>query len=103
MGTDKQYNAADEKAVKSCVTKEQLERLQELEDLKVILATAAGVRFFKRFFEEGRLFHTTFTGNSYTFFNEGARAFALKYFSDVCEAAPERLTELIVQNTEEDL
>ena len=40
---------------------------------------------------------TTFTGNSHTFFLEGHRNLALKFFGDIVEAAPDKLVSLIVE------
>lgn len=73
-------------------------REQQLEDIKTLLAMPAGLRFFKRLLTEGKMFTTTFTGNSNTFFLEGHRNLALKFFGDVCEAAPEKIPELIVDS-----
>jgi len=91
------YNAADEKQVRDRQNEIKNEREQELEDIKELLSYPAGVRFFRRMFVEGRVFSTTFTGNSQTFFNEGARALALKYFADVADAAPRKLPEVITE------
>jgi len=91
------YNAADEKKVNKVRETLKNDRRQELEDIKTLLNTGAGRRFFTRFFEDGRIFTTTFTGNSQTFFLEGHRNLALKYFNDICEASPERLTELMIR------
>jgi hypothetical protein len=77
--------------------KEQaLRRLTELEDIRWLLNTQQGHRFFKRLFTEGRVFQTTFTGNSNTFFLEGHRNLALRFFGDVVEACPERIASLMI-------
>lgn len=95
------YSASNEKQVKTRQKKEKLEREQELEDLKFILGTDAGTRFFKKFFEKARMFSTTFTGNSNTFFLEGHRNFALQYFNDICEVAPEKIAQLMLRKSED--
>ncbi len=78
--------------------KEQnLKREEELADLRKILSSDEGVRFFKRFFNEGSMFKSTFTGNSQGMFLEGSRAFALKFFHDCCEACPEKIPTLIMR------
>jgi hypothetical protein len=91
------HNAADEKKVKDAAKKQKNERDQQLEDIKDILARPAGLRFFRRMFDDASIFSTTFTGNSHTFFREGARNLALMYFNDVCEASPERVAELMIR------
>jgi len=98
MAKDKPYNAANAKQVEDSLTDQELERRQELRDLKDILATKAGVRFFQRLFERGHIFSSTFTGNSTTFYNEGMRNFALKYVSDIAEVDPDKLRYLMVPN-----
>ena len=95
--TKREYNAADEDVVRDAEQKDKNERDQELEDIKAILAMPQGVRFFRRLMQEGRVFQTTFTGNSNTFFLEGHRNLALKFFSDVCEAAPSKVPDLLIQ------
>lgn len=92
------YVASDEKQVKDKAKKFKNTREQELEDVKDILKNPAGVRFFKRIMTEGSVFTTTFTGNSQTFFKEGARNLALKFLGDVAEAAPNKFTEIIMEN-----
>ena len=71
---------------------------QYYEDIKTILASPSGVRFFKKFFEEGYMFRTSFTGNSQTFFIEGHRNFCLKFFNDICHASPESIPSLIIRD-----
>jgi hypothetical protein len=94
------HNAADEKKVKDAAKRTKNERDQQLEDIKDILSRPSGVRFFRRLLEDGSIFATTFTGNSYTFFNEGARNLVLRYFDDLCAAVPERVAELMLRKKE---
>lgn len=86
--------------LKSQKEKERLQREQELDDVRRLLNLPAGMRFFKRLLEEGHIFHTTFTGNSNTYFLEGHRNLVLKFFADVCEAAPHKVGELMVNKQE---
>ena len=78
-------------------SKSKTDQDQYIADLKEILSKPSGIRFFKRFFEDGYIFRTTFTGNSQSYFLEGARNYALKYFNDITIAAPEYLPELIIR------
>lgn len=95
------YNAASEKQVKKAIQKDKNERDQQLEDVKDILSRPSGVRFFRRLLTDASIFSTTFTGNSYTFFNEGARNLALRYFDDICTATPERVAELVIRKIDD--
>jgi len=95
------YNAADEKDVKDEGKKIALQREQDLEDVKDILSRPSGVRFFRRMFRKGKMFQTTFTGNSTGFFLEGGRNFALEYLEDVCQVAAHKIADLIIEKTED--
>lgn len=87
-------NAADEKKLKSARTKGQLENEEAIDDLKRIIRTPEGFRFFKKFFREGKLADISMTGNSWTFFNEGHRNFAKMVFSELSEADPKRAAQI---------
>jgi len=78
------------------------DRRQQLDDIKRLLKMPEGKRLFRRLFELGHMFQTTYTGNSQGMFLEGHRNFALTLFQDVVEAAPERLQELIVKPEKEE-
>ena len=92
----------DETKLKDIEQKRKNRRDQELEDIKQILDTPQGVRFFRRLFSTGSMFSTTFTGNSKTFFLEGQRNIALRFFNDVCEAAPEKISDVIIEEVDDD-
>jgi archaeosine-15-forming tRNA-guanine transglycosylase len=77
--------------------KQELKRNEELKDLQKILELQEGMRFFKRFFDEGSMFSSTFTGNSQGMFLEGRRSLALKFFNDICLASPGKVPELIMR------
>ena len=78
----------------------KLEREQQLSDMAELLQIPAGRRFFYRLFEEGKLFHTTFTGNSQGMFYEGRRNLALVFFNDLCEVDPAALSALLTMKAE---
>lgn len=94
------YNAANPKHVADQREKAKLKRDQHLSDLKKILRTPEGVRVFSKILEDGKVFSSSFTGNSTTFFNEGMRNLALKIFADVCEAAPDKIQLIILKSKE---
>ena len=54
------HNVGDEKQVKKQEEIAEDKRNQELEDIKYLLNNKVGMRFFKRFFDEGHVFRTTF-------------------------------------------
>lgn len=93
----KEYNAAEEKVVKRLEETAKTEREQELEDIKTLIKQPAGLRFFRRMLAEAKVFHTSFTGNSQTFFFEGKRDLALMFLDDICEVAPDRVAALMIK------
>lgn len=96
MAKNQPFDASDPGQVAAREQKLKDQRLQELEDIKWMLKNKPCVRFFKRLFADGKIFETTFTGNSNGFFLEGQRNLALKYLGDVVEAAPHRVADLLV-------
>lgn len=82
---------------------EKVKRNQELSDLRILLNTEQGLRFFKRFFDEGRMFSSCMSGNSWTFYNCGQRDIVAQYFSDCAQACPEKIPELILRIPEQRL
>lgn len=94
------HNAADHEDIKDKDEQERFERKRDIEDLRVLLNTPQGIRFFRRLLKEGRIFTTSFTGNSNTFFLEGQRNLALKFFEDICTAAPDKVAELMIVKPE---
>ena len=57
-------------------------RIEELGDLRHVMTSAQGRRFVWRFLADAQIFGTCYTGNSQTYYNEGRREYALKYFAD---------------------
>lgn len=70
---------------------ERLRRRKELEqdDVKKILGTPEGLRFFWRLLEIAGIYRTTFTGNSNSFFNEGRRSVGLEIKADLMDVDPD--------------
>lgn len=70
--------------------KEQIKRDIELNDIKVVLSTPEGRRFYWRVMEAGTIFGDIFCGEeqSYTNRNLGRRDVSLKFFNDLFEADP---------------
>lgn len=90
-------NAADPKQVQDAKNWAKNRRDQELNDLRAIVATNEGRRFFKRMFALGHMEDDPFTGNSVTYFNLGLRKFALKYWNDVKEADVAAFVKIITE------
>lgn len=78
-------------------TSAQLERDQELNEVKSLMEHPAGRRFMWRLLDKSGLFRTSFTGNSTTFFNEGQRNIGLIYMSMINETCPELYHLMVIE------
>lgn len=83
---EKIFNAADEAQVAESGKKELRGRERHLDDIKVVLSTKSGRRFYWKTLSDCGVFRTSFTGNSTTFFNEGKREIGLMLLADLMEA-----------------
>ena len=96
MSQRSKHNAADEDSVDSIEVERLRKRTEELDDIRRIIGTPQGLRFFTRLMAKGCVFRTTFTGNSQGYFLEGQRNLALMFFDDICTAAPDKVVDLMV-------
>lgn len=74
-----------------------VERERELDDLRILLSTEAGKRFFLRFFDWGKVLDVNMTGNSWSFFWEGHRNCAKKVWQDVVDADENMAAQLFIK------
>lgn len=73
---------------------EKLEREILLNDVRHVLSSVQGRRFVWRILDMAGVYRSSFTGNSTTFFNEGARNIGLRVLSDVMDAKPEAFLQM---------
>jgi hypothetical protein len=78
------------------------ERRQQLEDVRWILSTKSGRRFFWRYIGDCGVFRSSFTGSSDTFFKEGMRIVGLNLLSDINDADPKAYALMMSENSEGD-
>lgn len=96
-------NLANEQDVKRRDQKAKLGRERELSDLRVVLSTREGRRFIWRYLCESGVFRTSFTGNSYTYFNEGRREIGIRLMADIDAAQPEAYFQMGQEAKNEEL
>lgn len=73
-------------------------RDQQLDDIRLLLLTLHGQRFFLRLLTEGNVFRSTFSTDTHaSAFNEGQRNFALKIFNDIVQSSPESVPVLLTR------
>jgi hypothetical protein len=77
------------------------ERIRHLNDIRKIVSMPEGRRIYFWTLKESGIFRSSFTGNSSTFFNEGARNIGLIMLRDLMEAKPEVLTQMMYENYSE--
>jgi len=82
-------NTSEESHVKTRNRRERRARERELSDVKAVMSTVEGRRFVWSILAKSGISKTSFTGNSWTYFNEGMRNLGLIVQSDVLEACPE--------------
>lgn len=78
----------------------QLARHQELNDIKVVLSTKEGRRFIWRFLQDAGIFRNcaSFESTTRTFWSEGRREFALRYFNDILECCGDDYLKMAREN-----
>lgn len=74
------------------------ERIQELEDIRVVMGTAAGSRLILRLLNITGPYRSTFDADPIRMaFLEGNRNFGCRIVSDLLEACPEKYVQLITE------
>lgn len=89
-------NAGNPEAVKEARLKTSDRRDREIDDLRVVMSTVQGRRVINRIMEFCGMFRTSFTGNSYTFFNEGQRNVGLFLYGELQEV-PDLYLDMIAE------
>lgn len=70
----------------------------DAKDIHDIMTLPAGRRFIWRYLGLTKVFETSFTGNSETFFNEGMRAVGCTLLREVVLYAPKLYQQMISEN-----
>jgi len=72
----------------------EYEQEREREELRYILDDPKGRRFLWRLLDYAGVYNSSFTGNSFTFFNEGRRDVGLFVLDEVTDADPDAYLEM---------
>lgn len=91
-------NAANENQVKEASLKERDKQRTREDDIKFLLSTVQGRRFFFDYIDFCGVFKCVFTGNSTTYFNEGQRNVGLRLLDDMNRVAPEAYALMMKEN-----
>lgn len=93
-------NSKQEKVLK----KADKRRERELSDIRFVLKSPEGRRFYWRLMEKGRVFHDVFCGDSTngTNYNLGRQSISRDFLNDLLEAKPEAYVQMQQEREAED-
>jgi len=94
-------NAADPEQVEKAKEKVETRDEQKINDIREVLGTRRGRRYFWGLLEWCGIFKTSNSDEHQIFFNEGMRNVGLKLLADVNEAAPEVYNLMLRESKEE--
>ena len=94
-------NAADAQQVEDAKQKVESKNDQRLNDIREVLGTRRGRRFFWRYLEICGVYKTSNADQHQIFFNEGMRNIGLQLLADLNEAAPESYLIMLREAQEE--
>ena len=92
-------NAANPEKVREAADKEKAVRDQELADFQFLMSTPQGRRFMTRLLDITGFQRSSFTRDSTTYFNEGARSIGLQVWADI-QCFPELYMKMLLENME---
>lgn len=82
-------NAANRNVLSTQRRREKDRAKRARDDVRAVMSTPSGRRVMWQLLSDAGIFRTSFTGNSETFFREGARSLGLKVFTQIQENAPD--------------
>jgi len=86
---------AQEDAQEDALNRAKIRTQIEIADFKWVMSNKRGRRFAWRLLEKAGVFRSSFTGNSETFFREGARNIGLQVLAMIHEHVPEAYTLML--------
>lgn len=93
-------NAADKDQVREAGNKEKRHREIELKELKDVLTTLPGRKLIWRYLGVTGVFKSSWHPSALIHFNEGKRDVGLQMLSDVTDAGPEFLIQMMRESQE---
>jgi len=93
---DRPYDPFDETLSEQTLEEMAAQRAQQIEDVRRLISTGEGKRWFKRIAQNGYFFSTTMSGPN-SVLNEGRRVFAIGCLIEVAMAAPEVCAQLLTE------
>ncbi len=93
---------AQERAHADRKERDRLTSEQEIADFKWLMSDKRGRRVVWRLLEKTGLYRSSFTGNSETFFREGARNVGLAYMALINEHCADKYNLMVTEQREHD-
>lgn len=97
-GPSAPFDAGDAAAVAERAGRAAREQERRAAGLRYVLTDRRGRDWLWSLLEDCRIWSSSFTGDSATFFNEGMRNVGLRVLTEISEAAPEALVTMITEN-----
>lgn len=94
-----EYSAADETKVTEEKKRLDILRAQQLDDLRTIVSTPQGMRFFQRMLIDSGYFIPRKLAGDEIQYHQGARNFLSVYVCDLIQAAPMTLPQILYAHT----
>lgn len=92
-------NAAEPQQVAELDSKAKRASKVADDDLSAIMSEQTGRRFIYRVFEMAGIFRLSYTGNSETFFNEGARNIGLRLLAEIQRVCPDSFILMLKEHS----
>lgn len=97
----KRLSPADPADVAEMARRQKDEAKKAAEDFLAIMDSPPGRRYIWRLLGQAGVFHSSFTGNSETFFREGKRAIGLWVMADIDRLCPEKYALMVRENQQQ--
>lgn len=100
MDKESEFLMTEEELRERDLTDAQKQRIKKIEedDFRWLMADKRGRRIMWRLLERTRVYQSSFTGNSQTFFLEGTRNVGLMLISDIQKHCPEQFVVMLKEH-----
>lgn len=92
--------AGQQRATRDTAERSKSRHNEEIDDVKWLMGSKRGRRIVWRWLERTGVFRSSFTGNSETYFREGARNIGLMLMALINEAGPDLYATMVKEQQE---
>lgn len=94
---------ADEERRENLAAAQKREQDVDDDDLIWLMSYPQGRRHMWRLLDKAGIYRTSFTGDSATFFNEGARNFGLMYHDRIKRLCPDKYMQMLKEQIDDEI